>query len=70
MKAYKDITRLAEPKGDKIVKGVELDLWNRFVGLAKIKGMGVGALMNETLFVLLEKEKIVSKKQNNKGDEK
>ena len=54
----------------KLIIGVDEDLWKRFTALAKLKGMKIGQLFNETIFVLLEKEKIVSKKQNNKGDEK
>ena len=41
-----------------IVENVEADLWGKTVGIAKYKNMKAGELLNEILFVFVEKNKI------------
>ena len=48
-------------KETKLVENIDANLWYKFVGVAKIKDMKVGELLNEVIFVFLEKEKIVEK---------
>ena len=43
----------------KLIENIEEDNWNKFVGMAKVKGMKVGELINELIFIFLEKEKII-----------
>jgi len=44
-----------------LVENVEEDLWNKLVGVAKIEDMKVGHLLNELIFIFLEKKKIIKK---------
>ncbi len=48
-----------------LIDNIDKKLWSKFAGLAKIKGMKVGKLLNEVIFVFLEKEKIIKKKGSN-----
>lgn len=42
----------------RLVENVDDDLWRQLVGVAKIRDMKVGELLNELIFTFLEKHKI------------
>lgn len=54
----------------KLIENLDPNLWRQFVGLAKIKDMKAGVLLNEVIAVFLEKQKVIDqdKKEVLKND--
>ncbi len=48
----------------RLIKDIDPELWRKFVGVAKIKGMKAGKLLNELLFTFLEKQKVIDNSSN------
>ena len=49
---------------NKLVKNIDPKLWRQFVGVAKIQDKKVGILLNELMFIFLEKQKVIDNSPN------